>query len=84
MELGSARLNTSWALIIITIVIIIVITDVKDIDSGNVDIRDGDADNRDEGTGSTGCTDGDAIVASTRSVDERENVNHTGTPRWYP
>ena len=56
-----------------------VIADVKDIDSGNVGIRDGDVDDRDEGTGSTSCTDADTRVARTRYVDQRENVNHTGT-----
>ena len=30
---------------------------MKDIDSGNVGIRDGDVDDRDEGTGNTSCTD---------------------------
>ena len=34
-----------------------VIADMKDIDSGNVGIRDGDVDDRDEGTGNTSCTD---------------------------
>ena len=34
-----------------------VIADVKDIDSGNVGIRDGNVHDRDEGTGSTSCTD---------------------------
>ena len=56
-----------------------VIADVKDIDSGNVGIRDGDVDDRDEGTGSTSCTDADTRVVKTRHVDQRENVNHTGT-----
>ena len=56
-----------------------VIADMKDIDSGNVGIRDGDVDDRDEGTGSTSCTDADTRVARTRYVDQRENVNHTGT-----
>ena len=53
-----------------------VIADVKDIDSGNVDIRDGDADDRNEGTGGVSCTDADTRVARTRYVDQRENVNH--------
>ena len=30
---------------------------MKDIDSGNVGIRDGDVDDRDEGTGNASCTD---------------------------
>ena len=34
-----------------------VIADVKDTDSGNVGIRDGNVHDRDEGTGSTSCTD---------------------------
>ena len=56
-----------------------VIPDLKDIDSGNVGIRDGDVDDRDEGTGSTSCTDADTRVVKTRHVDQRENVNHNGT-----
>ena len=56
-----------------------VIADVKDIDSGNVGIRDGDVDDRDEGTGGTSCTYADTRVARTKYVDQRENVNHTGT-----
>ena len=56
-----------------------VIADVKDIDSGNVGIKEWDVDDRDEGTGSTSCTDADTRVARTRYVDQRENVNHTGT-----
>ena len=53
-----------------------VIADVKDIDSGNVDIRDGDADDKDEGTGGINCTDADTRVVRARYVDQRENVNH--------
>ena len=56
-----------------------VIADVKDIDSGNVGIRDGDVDDRDEVTGGTSCTYADTRVARTKYVDQRENVNHTGT-----
>ena len=56
-----------------------VIADVNEIDFGNVGIRDGDVDDRDEGTGSTSCVDADTRVARTRYVDQRENVNHTGT-----
>ena len=56
-----------------------VIADVKDIDSGNVAIRDGDVSDRDEGTGSTSYTDADTRVARKRYVDQTENVNHTGT-----
>ena len=48
-----------------------VIADVKDIDSGNVGIRDGDVDDRDEITGNTSCTDADTRVARTRYVDQR-------------
>ena len=47
------------------------VADVKDIDSGNVDIRGGDADDRDEGTGGVSCTDADTSVARTRYVDRR-------------
>ena len=56
-----------------------VIPDLKGIDSGNVGIKDGDVDDRDEDTGSTSCTDADTRVARKRYVDQRENVNHTGT-----
>ena len=56
-----------------------VIADVKDIDSGNVGIRDGDVDDRDEVTGGTSCTYADTRVARTKYVDQRENVNHNGT-----
>ena len=53
---------------------------MKDIDSENVGIRDGEVDNRDEGTGSTSCIDADTSVARIiRYVDQRENVNHTRT-----
>ena len=57
-----------------------VIADMKDIDSGNVGIRDGDVDDRNENTGSDSCTDADTRVARTRYVDQKtKNVNHTGT-----
>ena len=56
-----------------------VIADVKDIDSGNVGIRAGDVDNRNEGTSGTSCIDADTRVARTRYVDQKENVNHTET-----
>ena len=52
---------------------------MKDIDSGNVGIRDEGVDDRDEDTGSTSCTDAGTRIARTRYVDQRENVNHTGT-----
>ena len=52
---------------------------MKDINFGNVGIRDGDVDDRDECTGSTSCTDADTKVARKSYVDQRENVNHTGT-----
>ena len=54
------------------------IADVKDIDSGNIGFKDGDVDDRDEGTGSTSGTYQDTRVVRTRYVDQRENVNHTG------
>ena len=44
-----------------------VIADVKN--SGNAGIRDGDDDDRDEGTGGVNCTDADTRVAITRYVD---------------
>ena len=55
-----------------------VIADVKDIDSGNIGIRDKDADDRDEGASGVSCTDADTRVARARHVDQRENVNHIG------
>ena len=61
-----------------------IIADVKDIDSENVGIRDGDVDDRDEGTGGTSCTDAVTRVARTWYVDQRENVNHTGTLDGIP
>ena len=51
--------------------------DVKDIDSGNVGIRDEDVDGRNAGTGGVSCTDADTREARTRNVDQRENVKHT-------
>ena len=45
-----------------------VIADVKDIDSGNVGIRDGDVDDRDESTGGASYTDIDTRVPRTRNV----------------
>ena len=60
-----------------------VIADMKNIDSGNVGIRDGDIDGRDEGTGCS-CTDADTRVARTRNFDQRENVNYTGTLNDIP
>ena len=53
---------------------------MKDIDSGNVHIRDGDADDKDEGTGGVSCTDAYTKVVRTRYVDQRENVNHMRAP----
>ena len=54
-----------------------VITDVKDINSGNAYTADGGVDDRDEGTGGVSYTDGDTRVAKARDVDQRENVNQT-------
>ena len=53
-----------------------VIADVKDIDSGNIDTRDGDVDDRGEGTGGVSCADADTRVARATYVDQRENINH--------
>ena len=36
-----------------------VVADMKEIDSGNVGIRHGDVDDRDEGTSGVSCTDAD-------------------------
>ena len=52
---------------------------MKGIDSGNKGIRNGNANDRDEGTGGTSCTDPDTRVARPRYVDQRENANHTRT-----
>ena len=52
-----------------------VIADVKDVDSGNVGIRDGDVADRDEDTGGLSCTDADTRltrVARARYVDQRK------------
>ena len=53
-----------------------VIADVKDIDSRNVGIRDGDVDDRNEDIGGVTCTDADTRVVRARYVDQRENINH--------
>ena len=45
-----------------------VITDVEDIDSGNVGIRDEDVDDRDKGPGGLKCIDADTTAARTRYV----------------
>ena len=55
-----------------------VVTDVKDIDSGNIGIRDKDVDDQDEGTGFVSYIDADTRAARTRDVDQKENVNHIG------
>ena len=47
--------------------------EVKGVDSEIVCTRDGDADDRDEGTGGMSCADADT---RTRYVDQIENVNH--------
>ena len=52
---------------------------MKDTGSGNVSIRDGHVDDRDEGTGGTSCTYTDTRVSRTKYVDQRESVNDTGT-----
>ena len=55
------------------------IADLKDIDSGNVGIRNGDVDDSDESTGGISYTDVDTRVAMTRNVNKREHVNHIRT-----
>ena len=55
-----------------------VISDVKDINSGNLRVRDGDVDERSDRAGGVSCTGADTEVARTRYVDERENGNHVG------
>ena len=47
---------------------------MKDIDSGNAGIRDGDIDDRDESISGVSCADAD--VARIKYVDLGENVNH--------
>ena len=56
-----------------------VIADVKDIDSGNIVIRDDDVDDKDEGAGGVICTDADTRVARTRHVDLRKNISYIGS-----
>ena len=51
---------------------------MKDIDSGNIGIRDKDVDDQDEGTGFVSYIDADTRAARTRDVDQKENVNHIG------
>ena len=41
---------------------------MKDIDAGNVRIRDGDVDDTDEDTGGVSCTDADTSEARTRNL----------------
>ena len=55
------------------------IADVKDIDSGNVGIRNGDVDDSDESTGGISYTDVDTRAAMTRNVNKREHVNYIRT-----
>ena len=55
-----------------------VTADVKDIDSGNEGIRNGDVGDVDEVTGSVNCTDAETRETRTRNVDQRENTNHIG------
>ena len=57
-----------------------VVADVKDIDSGNVSIMDGEMDERDEGTGGVNWTDADTRIARSRYVDQGENLKRTGAP----
>ena len=45
---------------------------VKDIDSGNVGIRDGDVDDRYEGTGGVSCKGADTRVARTEMLTKEE------------
>ena len=47
-------------------------------------IRDGDVDDRDEGTGGVSCRDEDTREARTRNIDQRENVNHIGALEDIP
>ena len=56
-----------------------VTADVKDIDSGNEGIRNGDVGDVDEVTGSVNCTDAETRETRTRNVDQRENTNHIGS-----
>ena len=49
---------------------------MKNIDSRNVGIRDGNVEDRDESTGDISCTDEDTSEASTRNFNQREDLNH--------
>ena len=71
-------IRNNWQIFVLREIKEKVIADLKNIDSGNVGIRDGDDDDRDEGNGGVSCTDADTRVARTRYVDQRENINHTG------
>ena len=55
-----------------------VTADVKDLDSGNVDISGCRYTDRDTGTGGVCYTDAGTRVTRTGYVDHRENVNHIG------
>ena len=57
-----------------------VTADVKNIDSRNVGIRDGNVEDRDKSTGGISCTDEDTSEASTRNFDQRENLSHIRSP----
>ena len=43
---------------------------MKDVESGNVGIRDGDADDRDGGNGGASCTEADTREARARNVGQ--------------
>ena len=51
---------------------------MKDINSGNAGIKDGDIDDRDESTGGVIRTDENTREARTRNVYQKKNVNHIG------
>ena len=57
---------------------------MKDINSGNVGIRDGNVDDREEGTGGVSFTDEDTREARTRNVYQEKNVNHIGARHDIP
>lgn len=49
---------------------------MKDIDSGNASIRDGDVEDSNEGTGGICYRETHTSIATTKNIDQRKNVNH--------
>ena len=55
------------------------IADMKDIDSGNASIRDGDVEDSNEGAGGICYRETHTSIATTKNIDQRKNVNHIWT-----